>query len=144
MFIRNKKHMKCFLNKYQCCIIRSVPTGTDGKSRTGMLTGTSHLYVPPRPKSRPVPAGKLVSTRFLFGPLVFFFFFFSVLSQPALCLFYSKTFVGFGFWWWWEEELSFSFTESEELGLKVEEVGLYERHVFENYWQSLFLSFIKL
>uniref|UniRef100_A0A2N9F0S2 Protein DETOXIFICATION n=1 Tax=Fagus sylvatica TaxID=28930 RepID=A0A2N9F0S2_FAGSY len=40
----------------QCCIIRSVPAGTDGKSRTGMLTGTSHPYVPPRPKSRPVPA----------------------------------------------------------------------------------------
>jgi hypothetical protein len=67
---------------FQCCIIRSVPAGTDGKSRTGMLTGTSHPYVPPRPKSRPVPAcfgrfglfrsvsaGKPVSAGLLFKPL---------------------------------------------------------------------------
>ncbi len=54
---------------------------------------------------------------------LFFFSLFWLLSQPALSLFYSKTFVGFGFWWWWEEELSFSFTESEKFGLKVEEVG---------------------
>ena len=46
---------------------------------------------------RPVSAGKLVSAGILFGPLVFIFFF-SVLSQPTLSLFYSKTFVGFGFW----------------------------------------------
>ncbi len=75
----------------QCCIIRSVPAETDGKSRTGMLTSTSHPYVPPRPKSRPVPArsarsglfrpvsaGKLVSAGILFG--LWFLFFFSLLS----------------------------------------------------------------
>jgi hypothetical protein len=37
----------------QCCIIRSVPAGTDGKSRTGMQTGTSHPPVPPRLIFRP-------------------------------------------------------------------------------------------
>ena len=42
---------------YQCCIFRSVPTGTDGKSHTGMQTGTRHPHVPPRPKFRPVSAG---------------------------------------------------------------------------------------
>jgi hypothetical protein len=57
-------------SKTQCCIIRSVPAGTDGKSRTGMLTGTSHPYVPPRPKSRPVPA---CFGRFgLFRPVILF------------------------------------------------------------------------
>jgi hypothetical protein len=40
----------------QCCIFRSVPAGTDGKSRTGMQTGTRHPHVPPRPKFRPVSA----------------------------------------------------------------------------------------
>ena len=38
----------------QCCIFRSVPAGTDGKSRTGMQTGMRHPHVPPRPKFRPV------------------------------------------------------------------------------------------
>uniref|UniRef100_A0A2N9H3Y0 Uncharacterized protein n=1 Tax=Fagus sylvatica TaxID=28930 RepID=A0A2N9H3Y0_FAGSY len=37
-------------NFNQCCIIRSVPAGTDGKSRTGMQTGTRHPHVPPRLK----------------------------------------------------------------------------------------------
>jgi hypothetical protein len=41
---------------YQCCIFRSVPAGTDGKSRTGMQTGTRHPHVPPRPKFLPVSA----------------------------------------------------------------------------------------
>ena len=76
----SKNHLKRGFN--QCCIIRSVPAGTDGKSRTGMLTGTSHPYVPPRPKSRPVPAcfgrfglfrpvsaGNPVSAGLLFKPL---------------------------------------------------------------------------
>jgi hypothetical protein len=84
----------------QCCIIRSVPAGTDGKSRTGMLTGTSHPYVPPRPKSRPVPArsarsglfrpvsaGKLVSAGILFG-LWFFFFFSAVLLLSSFFFFF--------------------------------------------------------
>uniref|UniRef100_A0A2N9EDY6 BED-type domain-containing protein n=1 Tax=Fagus sylvatica TaxID=28930 RepID=A0A2N9EDY6_FAGSY len=31
------------------CIFRSVPAGTDGKSRTGMQTGTRHPPIPPRP-----------------------------------------------------------------------------------------------
>ena len=95
----------------QCCIIRSVPAGTDGKSRTGMLTGTRHPYVPPRPKSRPVPArsvhfgpfqpvsaGNLVSAGTLFGLwfLVFLLcfesagpksnFFFSAFTPPLSSL----------------------------------------------------------
>ena len=52
------KSLFCFvvLVRDQCCIIRSIPAGTDGKSRTGMLTGTSHPHVSPRLKSRTVLA----------------------------------------------------------------------------------------
>ena len=84
-------------------------------AKISACSGRSDLF-------RPVSVGKLVSAGILFGPLVFIYFF-SFLSQSALSLFYSKTFVGFGFWWWWEEELSFGFIESEKFGLKVEEVG---------------------
>ena len=58
------------VNLKQCCIFRSVPAGTDGKSRIGMQTGTKHPHVPPRPKFRPVSAVSAYFGRFdLFRPV---------------------------------------------------------------------------
>ena len=79
----------------QCCIIRSVPARTDGKSRTGMQTGTRHPHVPPRLKFRPisacfgrfglfrpVSAGLLIPAGILFG----FYFLGFQFSVPNLIL----------------------------------------------------------
>ena len=84
----------------QCCIFRSVPVGTDGKSRTGMQTGTRHPHVPPWPKFRPVSACfdrfdlfrpvYVIWPKYFFG---FFFFFFasSVLLRPFFFFFLHLT-----------------------------------------------------
>ena len=72
----------------QCCIIRSVPAGTDGKSRTGMQTGTRQPHVPPQLKFRPVSA---CFARFgLFRPVP------AGMSNPAGILF-GFYFLGFHF-----------------------------------------------
>ena len=69
------------------CIFRSVPTGTDRKSRTGMQTGTRHPPIPPRVNFRGVSA---VSVDFgVFRPvcifrLEYFSGFFSLFSGSRL------------------------------------------------------------
>ena len=79
----------------QCCIFCSIPAGTDGKSRTGMQTGTRYPHVPPRLKFwpisayfgrfglfRPVSAGLLIPAGILFG----FYFLGFQFSVPNLIL----------------------------------------------------------
>ena len=80
--IQNEIHkMGSTQSFYQCCILRSVPAGTDRKSRTGMQTGTRHPHVPPRPKFRLVSAGLHIPAGILFW--LFIFYFFSASSSSA-------------------------------------------------------------
>jgi hypothetical protein len=80
--IQNEIHkMGSTQSFYQCCIFRSVPAGTDRKSRTSMQTGTMHPHVPPRPKFRLVSVGLHISARILFW--LFILFFFSASSSSA-------------------------------------------------------------
>ena len=102
-------------HSHQCCIFRSVSAGTDGKSRTGMQTGTRHPHVPPRPKFLPVsacfgrfglfrpfwpvlagicnPAGILFWLFIYIFFLSSFFFFFLLLSSAQLSLSVSVPFL---------------------------------------------------
>ena len=50
------KSLEVDFSWYHSCIFRSIPAGTDGKSRTGMQTGTRQPPIPPRVKFRGVSA----------------------------------------------------------------------------------------
>ena len=65
----------------QCCIFRSIPAGTDGKSRTNMQTGTSHPMFHLGQNFGLFQPDYIYQPKYFFGFL--FLFFFSASSASA-------------------------------------------------------------